>query len=74
MRTLAENIYLDSEPGALTELPNVGSSLENPHVYDASANELKTMASNGLLRIVDERRGSAESGGLIRCLIFERLR
>ncbi|MET0209727.1 MAG: hypothetical protein ABW220_11850 [Burkholderiaceae bacterium] len=74
MRTLAETVYLDSEFGTLSELPNAGSSLENPYVYDASAQELKAMASNGLVRIVDETRSSEASGGLIRHLTFERLR
>lgn len=74
MRTLAETVYLDSEFGALSELPNVGSSLENPYVYDASAHELKAMASSGLLRIVDEHRSGDGPDGLIRRLTFERLR
>jgi len=72
MRTLAETVYLDSEFGTLSELPNAGSSLENPYVYDASAAELKAMASNGLLRIVEETRSA--DGSLIRHLTFQRLR
>ena len=72
MRTLAETVYLDSEFGALSELPNAGSALENPYVYDSSAAELKAMASNGLLRIVEESRSA--DGSLIRHLTFRRLR
>jgi hypothetical protein len=74
MRTLAESVYLDSEFGTLSELPNAGSWLENPYVYDASAHELKAMASEGLVRIVDERRSGDGPGALIRRLTFERLR
>ena len=59
--------------GTLTELPNSGSALENPYVYDASARELKVMALQGLLRIVDENR-SGDRDGLIRHVTFERLR
>lgn len=72
MRTLAQTVYLDSEFGALSELPTSGSALENPYVYDASAAELKAMASNGLLRIVEESRSA--DGRLIRHLTFQRLR
>ena len=74
MRTLAQSAYLDSEFGTLSELPSSGSPLENPYVYDASARELKVMASEGLLKIVDERRGDGDRGGLISRLTFERLR
>jgi hypothetical protein len=71
MRTLAKSAYLDSELGALSELPNVGTSLENPYVYDASARELKGMADEGLIKIVEERQ---VFDGLISHLKFERLR
>lgn len=70
MRTLAESAYLDSELGTLSELPKAGSPLENPYVYDAAAQELKTMASQGLVKIVDVRRRD----DLISRLTFERLR
>jgi len=74
MRTLAQSTYLDSECGALSELPSVGTPLENPYVYDASARELKAMASEGLVKIVEERRHHEGLGGLISRLTFERLR
>ncbi len=74
MRTLAQSAYLESEFGALSELPSVGSSLENPYVYDASAREIKAMASEGLVKIVDERRSSDGLSGLISHLTFRRLR
>jgi hypothetical protein len=74
MRTLAQSAYLDSECGTLSELPSVGTSLENPYVYDASAKELKAMASQGLVKIVEEQRHDDGLEGLISRLTFERLR
>jgi hypothetical protein len=74
MRTLAQSAYLESEFGALSELPSVGTSLENPYVYDASAKELKAMASQGLVKIVEEQRDGDDESGLISRLTFERLR
>ena len=74
MSTLAQNAYFDSDFGTLNELPSAGSPLENPYVYDASARELKDMASRGLVRIVEERRRNDGSGELISRLTFERLR
>jgi len=73
MQTLAQRVYLDSEFGSLSELPSVGSPLENPYVYDASAREIKAMASEGLVRIVDEHRCAADDR-LISRLTFQRLR
>jgi hypothetical protein len=74
MRTLAQSAYLDSEFGTLSELASVGTPLENPYVYDASARELKAMASQGLVKIVEERHRSDGPGELISRLTFERLR
>jgi hypothetical protein len=74
MRTLAQTAYLNSEFGALSELPKAGSPLENPFVYDSSAKELKAMAARGLVKIVHERRGDGGCSGLINLLTFERLR
>jgi hypothetical protein len=74
MRTFAQTAYLDSELGTLCELPSAGTTLENPYVYDASARELKEMASKGLVEIVDEQRGGGTFGDLIRRVTFQRLR
>lgn len=73
MQTLALRAYLDSEFGSLSELPSAGSHLENPYVYDSSAREIKAMAGDGLVKIVDERH-IAGSDGLIDRLTFTRLR
>jgi hypothetical protein len=74
MRTLAQSAYIESEFGNLIELPRVGTPLENPYVYDASARELKSMASRGLVKIVEEQRRGSEPEGLISRLTFKRLR
>jgi hypothetical protein len=74
MRTLAQSVYIDSEFGALSELPSAGSPLENPYVYDASARELKAMATQGLVKIVHEQRRSTSPEALISHLTFKRLR
>ena len=74
MRTLAQTVYLDSEFGALSQLPRFGSALENPYVYDAAAKELKAMAGEGLVEIVEERRSADHPDGLISRLTFQRLR
>lgn len=74
MRTLAQSAYLDSEFGMPQELSKVGSALENPFVYDSSAQELKVMAAEGLLEILDEHRTHDASGSLIDKLTFVRKR
>ena len=42
--SLTQSAYLDSECGALSELPSVGTPLENPYAYDASAKLTKPRA------------------------------
>ncbi|MBW8831078.1 MAG: hypothetical protein JF606_16965 [Burkholderiales bacterium] len=74
MRTLAQSAYLDSEFGVQQELPRVGSALENPYVFDATARELHDMARDGLVEIVDEHRRSTRSESLIDRLTFKRIR
>ena len=74
MRTLAQTVYLESEFGALSQLPRFGSALENPYVYDAAAKELKAMAGEGLVEIVEERRSEDHPDALISRLTFQRLR
>jgi hypothetical protein len=74
VRTLAHTAYLDSEFGVLQDLPKAGSTLENPSVYDATARELKSMADQGLLRIVGEHTTGSQEDPLIDALSFVRLR
>ena len=74
MRSLVDSIYLDSEPGVLTELDAAGTTLENPYVYDSAARELKAMADKGLVRIAREQLRRGDAGPLIARISFERLR
>jgi hypothetical protein len=54
MTSLAVSVFLDSELGAVKELPKAGSALEHPVVYDSVAKDLKAMARDGRLEIVHE--------------------
>jgi len=74
MRSLVHSIYLDSEPGALTELDPAGTGLENPYVYDSAARELKAMADQGLVKIVREQVRKGAHRPLIGRISFARLR
>ena len=74
MRTLSTSIYLAAEVGVPTEVEPAGTSLENPYVYDSVARDLKAMAGEGLLRIVDEHLREGRSDAPIDRLSFVRLR
>jgi hypothetical protein len=74
MRTLAQTAYLDSTHGEIVELPHAGSALEHPLVFDSTARELKQMAAQGKVEIVDERCTRAGDESLIDRLLFRRLR
>jgi hypothetical protein len=71
---LARSVFLESEIGAIEELPRSGTALENPFVFDAVANDLKRMAASGLVEIVDEHRTRAGSDTLIDSIRYRRLR
>ena len=73
MHTLAQSAYLDSISGIDEELPRAGSALENPYVFDASARELKAMAAEGLLDIVEEHTTRLAGEVLIDRLRFRRV-
>lgn len=74
MPSVVLSIYLDSQPGALTELDAAGTGLENPYVYDSAARDLKAMAEEGLLKIATERVERDSPDALITSISFERLR
>ena len=74
MRSLAQRFYQDSEFGVAQDLPRAGSTLENPFVYDAVARELKAMADQGLVEIVDEQTAHCAQQPLVDRLSFRRLR
>jgi hypothetical protein len=71
---LVRSIYLESEFGVPTELEGAGTSLENPYVYDSAARELKSMADEGLVKIVREQVRHGFSEPLISRISFARLR
>jgi len=74
MSTLARTIYLDSEFGVPRELEHAGSTLENPFVFDSVAQELKSMASQGLVEVVSERQVERANERLIDRFTFRRMR
>jgi hypothetical protein len=74
VRSLAQTFYMDSEFGVDQELPRAGFTLENPFVYDAVAKDMKAMADQGLVEIVDERVSASRQEPLVERLRFRRLR
>ena len=74
MNSLIRSVYLDSEFGVATDLEAAGTSLENPYVYDSAARELKSMAAQGLVKIVREQLRNDGSEPLIGRISFARLR
>lgn len=74
MTTYAQKFYAESEFGMLRELPKAGVSLENPYAYDATAKELKRLADEGLIRVLDESNRRFGADELIDGLKFMRLR
>jgi hypothetical protein len=74
MQTLAHSAYLDSTFDAACELPHVGSALENPFVYDASARELKQLSERGLIEILAEHKVLVDDQELIAHVSFRRVR
>ena len=74
MLSLAQSLFLDSELRVEQELPHVGSTLENPFVYDAVAREFKQMARRGLVEIVQEHSVPHNAESLIDSLRYRRMR
>jgi hypothetical protein len=71
---LAQSVFLESQIGAIEELPRSGSTLENPFVFDAVANDLKRMVVSGLVEVVEERRAAGGDDALIEAFRYRRLR
>jgi hypothetical protein len=74
MNTVVRSVYQASEFGVETELSGAGTSLENPFVYDSAARELRSMADQGLVRIIRECVSGEQSAPLISRIAFARLR
>ncbi len=73
MATIAQSVYLDSQPGFLCKLEGPGTVLDNPYVYDDAAKELKAMAGTGLIEIMSERSMQYAGDQLIGEITFRRL-
>jgi len=74
MNTLATSAYLEAVVGSTCDLRWEGSSLENPHVFDAAAREIKDLAARGLVEIVDEKTVGDDRTPLTAAIRFKRLR
>ncbi len=74
MTTLADSFFAQTPVGTTAELPRAGSWLENAHVFDASAREIKARADVGVVEIVDERSQTVGDDELIVHLAFRRVR
>ncbi len=74
MGTIAMSVFLDSEFGADTALPNAGSSLEHPLVFDSSAREFHALAEQGRVEILQEHVVNVDGESLIDRLHFRRLK
>ncbi|HUP09558.1 MAG TPA: hypothetical protein VMU47_20535 [Caldimonas sp.] len=74
MSSLAQSIYLESEPGVRTSLRPAGSTLENPYVYHSVAREFESFAERGVVRIDTIESSKSSVNPLISRLIFTRLR
>ena len=74
MSTLARTIYLDSQFGVSLDLDHAGSTLENPFVFDSVAHDLKAMANEGLIEVVNEHHVEHANERLIDGFTFRRMR
>ena len=74
MPTLARQIYLDSQFGVPSDLQAAGTALENPYVYSSVAQDIKSMADQGLVEVVRESVTQHASERLITKLTFRRVR
>lgn len=73
MNSLAMDLFLDSSPGELVELPHVGSALEHPLVFDRVARDIQKLAADGRVEVVRQTVTTASDGVLIQDLQFRRL-
>ena len=73
MRTIAQATFADSTLESTISLPRAGCALENPFVYDAAAREIKALAEQGLVEVVEEQVAETP-GSLITHLSFKRLK
>ncbi len=73
MTSIAMNVFLDSSPGELVDLPHAGSGLEHPLVFDSAAQEIHRLAAEGRAEVVQQRVDRSGDDPIIRDLRFRRL-
>ncbi|OWQ85649.1 hypothetical protein CDN99_21430 [Roseateles aquatilis] len=73
MNSIAMDVFLDSSPGELTELPHAGSGLEHPLVFDSAAREIQRLAADGRAEVVRQTLTREGDATLIQALQFRRL-
>ena len=74
MSSIAQSLFRDSEIGVEQEIEKAGSALEHRMVYDETAKELRQMASQGLLEIVDQSTLTNGEDVMIDHLRFKRIK
>ncbi|UXH78393.1 hypothetical protein [Roseateles amylovorans] len=73
MTSIAMNVFLDSSPGELVDLPHAGSGLEHPLVFNSAAQEIHRLAAEGRAVVVQQRLDRVGEDPLICDLRFRRL-
>ena len=73
MSSIAMTVFLDSSPGELIDLPHAGSGLEHPLVFDSAAREIRQLAADGRVEVVEQRVKTVGNDTLIEELRFRRL-
>ncbi len=71
--SIARQIFAQAPVGEPVRLPQAGTSLENPYVFDSVAREIKFAGSEfGELEVIEERTHASDDG-LIIDFVFRRL-
>lgn len=73
--SIARQIFAQAPVGEAVRLPQAGTSLENPYVFDSVAREIKFAGSEfGALEVLEERvHGGNADDALIVDFVFRRL-
>ena len=72
--SIARQIFVQAPLGEPVRLPQAGTSLENPYVFDAVAREIKFAGSEfGALEVIEERTAGGSDDALIVDFVFRRL-
>lgn len=72
--SIARQLFNQAPIGEPVRLPQAGTSLENPYVFDSVAREIKSTASQfGALEVLEERTLAGATDALITEFVFRRL-